>query len=170
MESNKVKFNYYQLKFHVYQIEVGVFLDKDNAEYDCYNEVYDKKHSYYDENVVFTLDYMQAVEYAKNYVNNGVNGTYAIVSKINYDSEKIYGANATDYEMELVSQDIINILGGGFIDNYIDTFGGKELYEVNNVIYSLCKERNKENPYYLGKGNGNIVENFIDKGNEVDYE
>ena len=66
------------------------------------------------------------------------------VIDMNYDSEKIYGANATDYEMELVSQDIINILGGGFIDNYIDTFGGKELYNVNNVIYSLCKERNKE--------------------------
>ena len=163
---------YNSLKFNIYKIEVGVLLAKDeeHEDYDCYNNVYDKQYGYYDENVVFELDYMQAVEYAKNYVNNGVNGTYAIVSKINYDSGKIYGANATDYEMELVSQDIINILGGGFIDNYIDTFGGKELYEVNNVIYSLCKERNKENPYYLGKGKGNIVENFIDKGNEVDYE
>lgn len=33
---------------------------------------------------------------------------------------------------------------------------------VDNVIYSLCKEK-KENPYYLGKGNGKIIENFIKK-------
>ena len=31
-------------------------------------------------------------------------------------------------------------------------------------------KKNKENPYYSGKGNGKIIENFIDKRSEVDYE
>ena len=53
-----------------------------------------------------------------------------------------------------------NILGGSYIEEYIDLFGS-ELYDIKNVVYSLCKEKNKENPYYLGKGNGKIIENFI---------
>ena len=61
-------------------------------------------------------------------------------------------------------------LAKSYIEEYNEIFDRQELYGVNNIIYSLCKEKNKENPYYLGKGNGNIVENFIDKRSEVDYE
>ena len=159
------KYNYYNLDFDLYKVEVGVLLDKDNEEYGCYNGVYDKLNSYYDENVVFELDYLKALEYAKNYVENGVNGTYAIISKIYYNSEEIYGGD-TDEEIDIVSRDLNDILGGSHIDNdYIDMFGSQQLYGLNNVIYSIWKQKNEENPYFLGKGNGKIVENFI--GEEV---
>ena len=153
-------YNYYRLVFNVYKVEVGVLLDKDNDEYDCYNNVYDKKNSYYNENEVLCLDYNKALEYTKNYVDNGVNGTYAIISKLKYDSEKIYGKNTTDTEMAYIMNDINYILGGGYVED-IDMFDDR--YSLKNVIYSLYKIRDDESPYFLGKGNGKIVENFIDK-------
>lgn len=156
------KWNYNKIVLNIYKVEVGVFLDKDNDEYEEYKNVYDKKHSYYEENVVFELDYQNAVDYAKNYVDNGVNGTYAIVSKLKYDSEEIYGGR-TQLEIDYAMEDINSIIGGGFIEDYIGAFGGDKIYSVDNVIYSLYKIRNEENPYYLGKGFGDIVENFIKK-------
>ena len=122
---------------NVYKVEVGVLLDKDNKDYDCYSNVYDKEHAYYDENVIFELDYSKALDYAKQYVENGVNGTYAIISKINCDNNY------------------------SFTEEYIELFGGEELYNTKNVIYSLNKVRNEDHPYYLGKGNGKIIENFV---------
>lgn len=157
----KIMFNkeYNNLKFDIYKVEVGVLWNEDEGheDYDCYNNVYDKQYAYYDENVIFELDYNQALEYAKHYVENGVNGTYAIISKIDYDSE--YYKLDMDDTLYMVQ----TILGGGYIEEYHDIFGGEELYKVDNVVYSLCKEKNKEHPYYLGKGNGKIIENFIKK-------
>lgn len=150
--------NYYKLVFNVYKVEVGVLLDKDDSEYECYSECYDKNNGYYEENSVLFLDYNRAVKYAKDYVNNGVNGTYSIISKLKYDSEEIYGKKATDMEMGYVMNDINYILGGGYVED-IGMFNG--LYSVDNVIYSLYKVRNEDNPYYLGKGNGEIIENFV---------
>ena len=155
----KITFNkeYNNLKFNIYKIEVGVLWTKDEEyeDYDCYNNVYDKQYGYYDENVAFELDYNMALDYAKYYVENGVNGTYAIISKIDYDNE--YYKLGIDDTLYMVQ----TILGGSYIEEYCEIFGGEELYKVDNIVYSLCKEKNKENPYYLGKGNGKIIENFI---------
>ena len=107
--------------------------------------------------MAFELDYNKALDYAKYYVENGVNGTYAIISKIDYDNE--YYKLGIDDTLYMVQ----TILGGSYIEEYHDIFGGEELYKVDNVVYSLCKEKNKEHPYYLGKGNGKIIENFIKK-------
>ena len=157
MNKIEIKNNYYNYKFDIYKVEVGVLWTKDeeHEDYDCYNSVYDKQYGYYDENVAFELDYNKALEYARNYVENGVNGTYAIISKIDYDSE-YYHKNDLDCMFQMLE----NILGGSYIEEYIDLFGS-ELYDIKNVVYSVCKEKNKENPYYLGKGNGKIIENFI---------
>ena len=92
---------------------------------------------------------------AKELLENGVNGTYAIISKIDYDNE--YYKLGIDDTLYMVQ----TILGGSYIEEYCEIFGGEELYKVDNIVYSLCKEKNKENPYYLGKGNGKIIENFI---------
>lgn len=148
---------YNNLKFNIYKIECGVLWTKDeeHEDYDCYNNVYDKKYGYYVEIVAFELDYNKALEYAKNYVDNGVNGTYAIISKIDYDNE--YYKLSIDDTLYMVQ----TILGGGYINTYYEIFDRQELYGVNNIIYSLCKEKNKENPYYPGKGNGETIENFI---------
>lgn len=148
---------YNNLKFNIYKIEVGVLWTKDEAheDYNYYNNVYDKQYGYHDENVVFELDYNKALDYAKHYVENGVNGTYAIISKIDFDNE--YYKLSMDDTLYMVQ----TILGGSYIEEYHEIFNKQELYDANNVIYSLCKEKNKENPYYLGKGNGKIIENFI---------
>lgn len=159
------KWNYYGLKFNVYKVEVGVLLDKDNSEYDLYL-YYDKKHSYYEENSVLFLDYNMAVEYARNYVDNGVNGTYSIISKLEYDSKEIYtkGKELEDEEMDYVMNDINYILGGGYVED-IGMFNG--LYSIDNVIYSLYKVRDEKNPYFMGKGNGEIIENFVKTKEEL---
>ena len=60
--------------------------------------------------------------------------------------------------MNYVMNDINYILGGGFVED-IGMFHG--LYSLDNVIYSLYKVRDEKNPYYLGKGNGEIIENFV---------
>lgn len=162
---NRKKYNYYEIEFNLYKVEVGVLLDKDNTDYECYNSVYDKKNAYYDENVVFELDYMRALEYAKYYVDNGVNGTYAIISKLKYNSKQLYGG-CNDEEIDIVSYDLNNILGGHFLENYIDLFDS-ELYSLDNIIYSLYKVKDKDHPYRLEKGNGQIIENFIKKESEM---
>lgn len=168
MMKNNLKrdnWNYYRLKFNVYKVEVGVLLDKDNDEYDFYL-YYDKKHSYYEENSVLFLDYNIALEYAKQYVDNGVNGTYSIISKLEYDSRDIYGngKELEDEEMGYVMNDINYILGGGYVED-IGIFNG--VYELDNVIYSLYKVRDEKNPYFKGKGNGNIIENFVKTKEEL---
>ena len=171
MMKNNLKrdnWNYYRLKFNVYKVEVGVLLDKDNEEYDFYL-YYDKKHSYWEENSVLFLDYNMALEYAKEYVDNGVNGTYSIISKLEYDSRDIYGngKELEDEEMGYVMNDINYILGGGYVED-IGIFNG--VYELDNVIYSLYKVRDKKNPYFRGKGNGKIIENFVKTKEELIIE
>lgn len=171
MMKNNLKrdnWNYYRLKFNVYKVEVGVLLDKDNEEYDFYL-YYDKKHSYWEENSVLFLDYNMALEYAKEYVDNGVNGTYSIISKLEYDSRDIYGngKELEDEEMGYVMNDINYILGGGYVED-IGIFNG--VYELDNVIYSLYKVRDKKNPYFKGKGNGKIIENFVKTKEELIIE
>ena len=116
----KITFNkeYNNLKFNIYKIEVGVLWTKDeeHEDYDCYNNVYDKQYGYYDENVAFELDYNKALDYAKYYVENGVNGTYAIISKIDYDNE--YYKLGIDDTLYMVQ----TILGGGYIEEYNEIF------------------------------------------------
>ena len=147
---------YKKLKFYIYKIEVGVLLDEDNNEYNCYSQVYDKQHAFYDENVAFEIDYNLALKYANDYVNNGVNGTYAIINRLEYESDVV------DDTMYMVNC----IIGGGYIDDYIDRFSSEELYGTNNIVYDILKVKDKDHPYYLGKGDGIIEEDFIVKGVE----
>jgi L-lactate utilization protein LutB len=153
---------YDKLRFNIYMVEVGVVWvkeldDIDDDEYECYSCVYDKKHGYCDENVGFELDYNNALEYAKNYVKNGVNGTYAIISKLDFDSKEY------DMSMQDTLYMVQTILGGAYIEEYINLFEG-EIYELDNVVYSLWKVKDKEHDY--PNNNGEIEENFIRKENK----
>lgn len=149
MMENKKYWNFYKLDFDVYKVEVGVLLDKNNTEYKYYNDVYDKKNSYFEENTALFLDYNKAKEYAKNYVNDGVDGTYSIISRLHYNSEDIYGSG-NDKTIYYVMNDINYILGNGYVED-IGMFNN--LYSVDNIIYSLYKTRD----------NGDVLENFVDK-------
>ena len=155
----KINYDYSSIKCFLYKVEVGVLLREGEGEYDCYNGVYDRKYGYYDENVAFFLDYDGALNYVKNYVDDGVNGTYGIISKLFYNSVELYGGN-DNYSIDRAMYDMNSIISGGYMENYIDAFHG-DLYDVNNVIYSLRKQKDKDHPYYLGKGNGDLIENFI---------
>ena len=147
------KYDYTRLRFMIYKIEVGVLLDSDHEEYDCYNGVYDKQHAFYDENVAFELDYQQAINYANGYVDDGVNGTYAIVSAIPYESDDV------EDTMYMVN----TIIGGGNVEDWVERFDREDLWGTKNIIYNIWKTRDANNPYYLGKGHGEIVKDFIVK-------
>lgn len=148
---------YKNLEFPIYKVEVGVYWEK--GESDDYEDycTYDKKRAYYEENTLFELDYYNALKYAKEYVNNGVNGTYAIISKYDYSTDK-FRENIED-----TLYMIQTILGGSYIDNDTELFSKGELYNMDYVVYSLCKKKDKDNPYFLGKGNGEIITNFLRK-------
>ena len=107
----------------VYLVEVGVLLNKDDKEFDYYSTAYDEKHGYYDENQFYQIDYGEALQYVQDYVKNGVNNIYGIISETELDGE------FTQKEL----------------DNDVCVEG--EFYEVGDVKYSLCKINNdiKEN-------------------------
>lgn len=120
----------------VYYIECGVLLDKDNGDYDWYSNAFDKKHAFYDEYVDFTEDLEIAKKYCDNYIKNGVNGTYGIVSQVYVD----YDINVDDCYDYLI--------------------GDSELYDMKNVIYNAWKLKN--NDFTYPNKNAPIIENFLE--------
>lgn len=64
---------------NAYLVDVGVIVDKD--EYPaCYSNVYDKKRGYYDEDRYLVNDLDKAKKEALQYVADGVDNTYAIIT------------------------------------------------------------------------------------------
>ncbi len=62
--------------------DVGVLLTSDHEEFEFYSQAYDHQYGYYDENQIAykEADKDKAIEHAKQYVANGVNMTYAIIT------------------------------------------------------------------------------------------
>lgn len=78
------------MKTNAVLLEVGVLLTKDHEEFDFYSMPYDHEYGYYDENQIAYKgeDLIEAIKYAREYVNAGVNMTYAIITNqgiVNYD-------------------------------------------------------------------------------------
>lgn len=63
-----------------YLVDVGVLLTEKDEEFDFYSCVYDHKYGYYDENQYYVSTKEKAKKAIKEYVKNGVEGTYGIVS------------------------------------------------------------------------------------------
>lgn len=77
------------MKFDVIGLDVGVLLTKDDEEFDGYSQVYDHKYGYYDEyqRAYKEKDLAKAIKYAREYVADGVDMTYAVITnqgQINY--------------------------------------------------------------------------------------
>src|SRR5690554_738877 len=124
------------MKKEIYNLEVGVLLDKNHEEYDCYNMVYSDNYGFYDENVIAYIkeDYDKAIEYANDYVKNGVNKTYAILTYQGLlDIEN-------DKELECI------------VEHGYSDFLNLD-YSSENVVYSIVKD-----------DKGNIIQDFINKG------
>lgn len=64
-----------------YLIDVGVLIMPGEHDFDAYATAYDKKYGYYDENQWYDFDRDRAIEYARNYVSEGVDCSYGIVSE-----------------------------------------------------------------------------------------
>lgn len=110
---------------NVYSCDVGVLIPETDEEYEAYSQVYDKQHGFYDENQIGFLNRDEAIAYAKNYVENGVEGTYAVVC----DQGDIY--DETDTEE--------------FDEGNIEGF----TYDIDDVIFSCRKNDGKVEENFL---------------------
>ena len=80
------------MKTNVIGLDVGVLLTELDEEFNCYNGVYDHRYGYYDENQIAykESDLEKAIKYARQYVLDGVDMTYAVITnqgQINYNDE-----------------------------------------------------------------------------------
>lgn len=100
---------------NAFLVEVGVLIqDKNHEMFDHYATAYDHKYGYYDENQYYTTDKDKAIRDVKEYVANGVDGTYGIISETHLDD--------TCFENGKLCEDID-------VEN--------ENYDVDSVVYSL---------------------------------
>lgn len=63
-----------------YLVDIGILLTKKDKELDFYSCVYDHKYGYYDENQYYVSTKEEAIKQVKEYVKNGVENTYGVVS------------------------------------------------------------------------------------------
>jgi hypothetical protein len=70
-----------------YLLDVGILLTEKDTEFESYNTVYDKKYGYYDEGQCYIATEDEAIKQAKQYVVDGVENTYAVVSNTTLDDD-----------------------------------------------------------------------------------
>ena len=78
------------MKTNAILLDVGVLLTELDDEFNSYNGVYDHEYGYYDEDQIAYKgeDLIEAIKYAREYVANGVDMTYAVITNqgiVNYD-------------------------------------------------------------------------------------
>ena len=124
-------------------LECGVLLEEDHPEFKDYSVAYDHKHGYYDETYLNSLegDLELLKESGLDYIKKGVNGTYAILTKVD-----VQGSMEDDF----IKDAIKDIEDGMYIDNSIEFLDGEQ-FKASNVIWSAYKDEN-----------GEIHENFVD--------
>lgn len=110
--------------------EVGVLLKPDHKEFDAYAIVYDKKYGYFNENDILYIeaDKDSAISYAKEYVEKGVDMTYAVITdeglwdyEAYEDSGKLVDDGDID-ECEFKHDDVIYSvakINGEIVENFI---------------------------------------------------
>lgn len=69
-----------------YLVDVGILLSSKDEEFDFYSCVYDHKYGYYDENQYYVSTQEEAIRQALEYVKQGVDGTYGVVSVTTLDN------------------------------------------------------------------------------------
>lgn len=124
-------------------LECGVLLPEDHPEFKDYSVAYDHKHGYYDETYLNSLegDLEILKESGLKYIKEGVNGTYAILTKVD-----VQGSMEDDYIQDAIK----DIEDGMYIDNSVEFLDGEQ-FKASNVIWSAYKDEN-----------GEIIENFVD--------
>ena len=77
-----------------YEVEVGIHLTEEDEEFEPYsidNVTNTTNFAYYDEDQVAFFEYKKALDFANNYVKNGVENTYAFIylDEYNFSNEQI---------------------------------------------------------------------------------
>ena len=103
--------------------EVGILLKPDHKEFDAYAIVYDKKYGYFNENDIAykEADKEKAITFAQEYVEKGVDMTYAVIT---YEG-------LCDYEVYTDTGELVD--DGEVVSDY----------KVDDVIYSVAKINGK---------------------------
>ena len=117
-----------------YLLDVGVLLSKEDEEFDFYSQAYNGKYGFYDEGQCYESNEMTAIVNARQYVEDGVENTYAIVSNTwlpnDFDFEEGCVEDET-YKMEDVIYSAAKING-----EIVEDFLSKDI-----VLSDLPKER-----------------------------
>lgn len=141
-------------KINFYGYEMGVLLEKSDEEFDFYsqnNKALD--YGFYNEDNGFFLekDYQENLKYVRNYVEDGVNGTYGIIS--------------FQGRIEIGGEEYNDILKGEYsIDNMKFDF----FKDLASIEYSICKKDNKIIEYFLEDEIKKLVASKIGKDCLVD--
>lgn len=120
----------------LYRLEVGVLIDESNEDYTWYNTVYDHKHGYYDEDSYFSFHAEELKEVAKKYVKNGVDNTYGVITEFDFELADL--GNDVEYAYSIVKE----VIETWYIEDWVgllQCLGDKDIYDVERVVYSLCK-------------------------------
>lgn len=142
----------------IYLLDVGVLtnIGFDNG---AYSTVYDKKHGYYDENQSYSIGINDTKEAAIEYVANGVDGTYAVVSKTNLSLDDFYPD--LDSNRDVSELDVTD-----------------EKYDVDSIVYSVAKINGKIVENFIEKPEPNtsnlsfeekVVQYCLDNGTGIRY-
>lgn len=104
-----------------YLLDEGILLTKNDSEFESYNCVYDKKYGYYDEEQSYIKILNEAIKEAKNYVENGVENTYAIVSNTTLDDDTDINDCPAECEEYIVDNVVFSIakINGTIIENFL---------------------------------------------------
>ena len=107
-----------------YLFDVGSLLHKTHPEFDKYTHVYDQLHAYYDKCQWYMTNLDDAIKQAKKYVNDGIDGTYVVVSEsdtLNIDDEIAAINIPVENETYLASNVIYSIakINGKIIENFV---------------------------------------------------
>ena len=106
----------------VYLVDVGVLIHEGEHEFESYNCVYNHKYGFYDENQWYVRSKQEAIKAAKEYVDSGVENTYAIVSqeetnKDEYDDDD-YNPSDHEYTMDNVVYSSAKI-NGSIVEHFL---------------------------------------------------
>ena len=95
------------MKQKLYFVEVGVLLNPNDKEFEYYKvkDFFDDQFGFYDENRLTFLTYKEAREYCDKYIEDSVDGTYAILQSWvcnidDNDLEEIKNNAYCDYNLE----------------------------------------------------------------------
>ena len=106
-----------------YLLDEGILLTEKDAEFESYNTVYDKKYGYYDEGQCYIAAEDEAIKQAKQYVTEGIENTYAVVSNTTLDDDVDINDEelCVDYEEYITDNIVYSVakIDGIIVENFI---------------------------------------------------